>query len=376
MEQPARKHFIVYGKGLSTDLVDKIAASTNAIQIPTSQGTYIGQGMPFVEFWPRVAGFNEDQIRDEKKKLDGSVVTIVQSVGRPYSENFAYAKLAANNAKRFGAKVVNVVFPFYDLREDKDYPNRGTSFANPMFAEELAAAGVDHVTFMAPHSKAGVEQFRKVFGKNVSVVEMPEIMVPLLKERFGDDVDNVVNAAPDGWNKPTDQAFSCAVDIAKSMHGEERYEGHLFGIEKERKAAGESQILSFHGNVDGKTAVLADDMIDGGGTMVHAAEQANAHGAKKIYTAAPHGIFSKTLSPLLAAHSKDGNLLIEQVITTNTLPVEDAIGEVRSQFPSIRDRVVVADVSPFVVREMEKVAGMADQVARESQANRRTAISK
>jgi hypothetical protein len=64
------------------------------------------------------------------------------------------------------------------------------------------------------------------------------------------------------------------------------------------------------------------------------------------------------------------------VITTNTLPVEDAIGEVRSQFPSIRDRVVVADVSPFVVREMEKVAGMADQVARESQANRRTAISK
>ena len=375
MAAPDRKHFVVFGKGLSMGLIENIAQSTQATEIPTSQGTYIDGGMPYVEFWPKVAGFNEDQIRDGKQQLEGSVVTIVQSVGRPYAENFAYAKLAANNAKRFGAKAVHMVFPFYDLREDKDYPNRGTSFANPMFAKELASAGVDYVTFIAPHSKAGVEQFAETFGKNISVVEMPDIMVPLLKEKFGPDASNVVNGAPDGWNKPTDQAFSCAVEIAKSLHGEDDPQSHMFGIEKERQAAGQSHVVSFHGDVAGKTVVLADDMFDGGGTSIHAAEQADNHGAKEIFTAAPHGIFSKGLAPFLAARNKDGSLLVKQVVTTNTLPVENAIAEARSKFPNVRDRVLVADVSPFIVAEMDKVVAMADQVARESQANQRKAAN-
>ena len=371
MASPERKHFVVFGKGLSMGLIENIAKSTQATEIPTSQGTFIKDGMPFVEFWPKVAGFTEEQILTEKEKCKGSVVTIVQSVGRPYAENFAYAKLAANNAKSFGAKAVHMVFPFYDLRDDKAYPNRGTSFSNPMYARELHDAGVDYVTFIAPHSKAGVEQFAKEFGKNVSVVEMPDIMVPLLKDKFGQDADNVVNGAPDGWNKQDDQAFSCAVKIAESLHGGTDPKSHMFGIEKKREEPGVSIPLSFHGNVAGKTAVLADDMFDGGGTSIHGAEQADKHGAAEVYTAAPHGIFSKGLDPFLAARNKDGGLLIKQVITTNTLPVEDAIAEARSKFPNIRDRVLVADVSPFIVAEMDKVVRMADRVAIESQANRR-----
>lgn len=366
-----KKHFIVYGKGLSLDLIENIAKQTKATEIPTSQGTYIDQGMPYVEFWPRVAGYSEEQIENAKTELKGSTVTIVQSVGRPYAENFAYAKLAANNAKRFGAKNVHMIFPFYDLREDKDYPDRGTSFANPIFAKELADAGVDYVTFMAPHSKAGVEQFRQVFGKNVSVIEMPEIMVPLLKEKFGDEAHNIANGAPDGWNKPNDQAFSCAVDIAKALHGKSDHQQHMFGIEKERTGVGESHVHAFHGNVEGKTAVLADDMFDGGGTSIHAAQQADKHGAKGVYTAAPHGIFSKGLAPFLAARDKGGGLLIDQVITTNTLPVEKAIADARSQFPNIRERIHVADVSPLIVREMERVASMDNQIAIESAKNKR-----
>lgn len=180
----------------------------------------------------------------------------------------------------------------------------------------------------------------------------------------------MVNGAPDGWNKPTDQAFGCAVAIAKALHGED-YQQHLFGIEKQRTGVGQSNILSFHGDVHGKIAITADDMFDGGGTSIHAAEQARAHGAAQTFVAATHGIFSKSLSPFLAARDANGELLIQQVITTNTLPVERAVAEVRSQFPNIRDRILVADVSPFVVREMELVLARADQIAREAAANQR-----
>ena len=93
-----KRHFVVFGKGLSLGLIENIAKHTSATEIPTSQGTYIEGGMPYVEFWPKVAGFNEPQVQEEKKKLEGSIVSIVQSVGRPYAENFAYAKLAADNA--------------------------------------------------------------------------------------------------------------------------------------------------------------------------------------------------------------------------------------------------------------------------------------
>ena len=370
-----RKHFVVYGAGLSLGLTDNIAASTNAVEIPSSQGTYISGGQPFVEFWPKTAGYTDEQIRDNKASMNGSVVTIVQSIGPNYSENFAYAKLAADDAKRFGAKVVHMVFPFYDLREDKDFPNRGTSFANPIYAKELVAAGVDFVTFMAPHSKAGVAQFAKVFGKNISVVELQEILVPVIQRKFGGDVTHVVNGAPDGWNKQDDQALGCAFAIAEALHGNNSNE-HLFGIEKHRIRPGESVSKWAHGNVAGKIVITADDMFDGGGTSIDAGILASDNGAAQVYLTAGHGIFSKGLAPFLSAKTSDGAPLVTQVITTNTLAVEEAIKAARRQFPNIKDRVLVADVSSFVVREMKHVLAMADQVARESMANKRNAIER
>ena len=366
MSEEKPKHFIVYGHGVSMSLIENIAATnTTATEIPTSQGLYPA-GRPFVEFWPKVAGYGEEEITANLAGIKNSVVTIVQSVGKPYADNFTFAKLAANNAKRFGARIVHMVFPFLDLREDKEYSDRGTSFANPIDARELAAAGADFVTFMAPHSKAGVEQYKQVFGRNISIVEMPEIIIPILKERFKDKIPTLVNGAPDGWNKPGDQAFQCAIDIATALHGDGEHSPHLFGIEKIRSDVGVSRAVSFHGNVGGKIALSADDMFDGGGTSIHAAEEADAHGAAETYTIAAHGLFSKTLAPFLAARNKAGGLLINQVITTNTLPVERSIEEVRRQFPNIKDRIHVADVSSFVNREIIRVLDQAEHIAREA----------
>lgn len=366
MENEKPASYILYGPGTSIGLIEKMAARTSAIEIPTSQNTYIPQGQPFAEFWPGVAGWTEEQVVEEKRKLEGKTVTIVQAVGRPYAENFYYAKLAANNAKRFGAAFVHMIFPFYDLREDKDFPQRGTSFANPMAAAELAMAGVDYVTFIAPHSKAGVTQFAKVFGRNISTVELPDIMIPIMREKFGSNIGNLANGAPDGWNKQTDQAFSCAVQIAKELHGEETHLKHMFGIEKIHHANGETNSVSFTGDVKGKTVVSADDMFDGGSTSIDGGKLADKAGAAEIYLAAPHGIFSKGLARFLAARNEAGGLLVKQVITTNTLKVEDAITAARSQFPNIRERMAVYDVSPFIERERLKVLENLPQHLREA----------
>ena len=365
MEGNQRKHFVILGRGLSGNLMKGVSEGCEGAKIiATSQGTYSPDGATFAEFWPKVARYTSEEIAQQKLEMQGSVVTIVQSVGPNYSENWEYVKHAVDDARRFGAKTINVIFPFFDLREDKDLPDRGTSLANPRYARELAMAGADHVTFMAPHSKAGVRQFAEIFGSNVSVVEMSEIMIPACKKMFGGNLGKLINGAPDGWNKPGDQAVECAKSIANALHGTDK--GKLFGIVKERTAPGVSSIVDFIGDVQGKNTVLADDMFAGGDTTIHAGQRLDQEGAALVIPMAAHGLFLKGLAPFLSARNSKGMSLFESIITTNSLPVEKAMDEARFMFPDVDNRVNVIDLSPLVRREIARgyeLANTTDRVA-------------
>jgi len=100
------------------------------------------------------------------------------------------------------------------------------------------------------------------------------------------------------------------------------------------------QVHELVGDVEGRTCVLVDDMIDTGGTIVQAAQALKDNGAKEIIVAATHPI----LSGPAAARLKDSP--ISEVVVTNTLPIPPA-----HQFPTLK----VLSIAPLIARAIREV---------------------
>ena len=86
-------------------------------------------------------------------------------------------------------------------------------------------------------------------------------------------------------------------------------------IDKRRAGPNESKVMNIIGEVDGKTAVILDDMVDTAGTMVQAANALRESGAKRVFACATHPVLS---GPAIDRLEKSG---IEQLVVTNTIPL-------------------------------------------------------
>ncbi len=115
-----------------------------------------------------------------------------------------------------------------------------------MFAREIKQSGADHITIVTPHSNAGVEQIREHFGKNVELIKASDLFIEHIKKQYEGKLDKLSIGAPDGHNKPNDQAVNRAKKIAQAIYGDD-WQSHFFSIEKERLGPGRAIIKQAHG---------------------------------------------------------------------------------------------------------------------------------
>ena len=371
--KPDPNHYLILQKGLSSHVIDALTERFGEENIiPASMGKFPG-GAEFVENHP----FSRNDFAKNHEKIQGSIVTIVQSTGEPCAENLFYAKLAAENAKRAGAKIVQGVFPFQEyMRQEKDELNinRFSSMANQLVVKELAMAGFDYVSLVTPHSQEGIDQYKEIFGNNFSYVQATDVYAEYFKQKYGASMENLVIGAPDGMDKPNDQGQKRAEDIAKALFGD-NYAEHMFAIQKTRRGPGVSEITGFRGEVQGKIAVIIDDMIDSGGTMVHAAEELKKRGAIEVDASAVHGIFSKGLPEILRHRDINDRFFVDKAIVSNTLPVERKIDEAKFELPGVNKRVEIIDISKHLVKEIEQMVQKQALVIAESQKVRKNLSS-
>ena len=257
---------------------------------------YIGQSLTKAE----VFKFNNDntfvRILENVRERD---VFIIQPTSFPVNDNIMELLIMIDAAKRASAGRITAVIPYfsYARTDKKDQPR--VPITGRLIADLITTAGADRVMLMDLH--AG--QVQGFFSSTVDELTA----LPILARYFFDKkIDNIIVVSPDtgGTKRARDFASKLRAPLAII---EKRRIGNKDTVES----------LNIIGSVDGMTAIVFDDEINTGGTMISAGEILIKNGAEQVYVSATHGIFpNDSLKKLL--DSSD----IKEVVVTNTLPIE------------------------------------------------------
>jgi ribose-phosphate pyrophosphokinase len=183
--------------------------------------------------------------------------------------------IAIDAAKRGSAKRITAVIPYYGYaRQDRKTGPR-TPITAKLVANLITSAGADRVLTMDLH--AG--QIQGFFDIPVDNIFSAREIIPDIREKFSKNND-LVMTSPDVGGVVRARAFA------------KRLGAGLAIADKRRDKAGSSEVMHIIGEVENKTCILLDDIVDSAGTLCNAAKALKEHGAKEIYSYIAHGVLS------------------------------------------------------------------------------------
>jgi len=234
------------------------------------------------------------------ENVRGRDVYVIQSTCRPVNDTLMELLIMIDALKRASAKEVTAVVPYYGYsRQDRKVAPR-TPISAKLVADLFAAAGATRVVSMDLH--AG--QIQGFFDIPFDNLFSSPVIVEHITKHVGSGSD-IVMVSPDAGGVERARAYAKRLDASVAM------------IDKRRTAPNVAKAMNVIGEVDGKTVVILDDMIDTAGTLTEAAHAVLERGAKKVYAAATHGVLSGP------AIDRIQNSLIEKVIVTDTIPLSE-----------------------------------------------------
>ena len=233
---------------------------------------------------------------DIGENVRGADVFIVQPTCPPVNDHLVELLVLMDALKRSSANRVTAVIPYYGYaRQDRKVLPRAPITAK-LVADLLTAAGVSRILTMDLH--AG--QIQGFFNIPVDHLYAAPVMLEYIKVNWDNDI---VIVSPDAGGVERARAFA------------KRLNASLAIIDKRRAGPNDSKVMNIIGDVEGKTAVLLDDMVDTGGTMVQGADALRGSGAKRVFACATHPVLS---GPAIERLEKS---VIEQLVVTNTIPL-------------------------------------------------------
>lgn len=252
--------------------------------------------------------FKNDECRIEiRENVRGAEVFVLQSICNSPSgsvnDSLMELLLMIDALRRASANRITAVVPYYGYaKQDKKTKGREPISAK-LVANMLEVAGAERLVTLDLHAA----QIQGFFNIPVDNLTAAPTLCNYLKNQ-GLQGDGVVVVSPDAGGVPRAETFA------------KRLKSTLAVIIKRRPEPDVSEVTHIVGDVQGKVAVVVDDMISTGGTLVKAAEALMKRGATDVYTLATHGIFAGDAVKQFAGSP------IRRVIITDTIP-HDMTGE-------------------------------------------------
>lgn len=232
------------------------------------------------------------------ENIRGGDVFVLQSTCTPVNDNLMQLLIIMDALRRASAKRITSVIPYYGYgRQDRKVKPRVPITAK-LVADLITVSGANRVVSIDLH--AG--QIQGYFNIPVDNIYAAPILLKHIQDNFD---DNLVMVAPDAGGVERARAFAKRLDTSLAF------------IDKRRDAPNVAEAMNIIGEVEGRTAVLLDDMVDTAGTLTQAATALKNRGAAKIYACCTH--------PVLTGPSVERieESPIDDVVVTDTIPLSE-----------------------------------------------------
>ena len=247
-----------------------------------------------------VKNFSDGEINVEiDESVRGMDVFVIQSICAPVNNNLMELLILIDALRRASSERITAVLPYYGYaRQDRKVSPRAPITAK-LVADLITAAGASRILAVDLH--AG--QIQGFFNIPVDHLFAAPVLLDYLKHLKND----IVIVSPDAGGVERARAYAKRLNTSLAI------------IDKRREAPNVSQVMNIIGDVSGMVAVLVDDLVDTGGTLVGAAYALVEKGAKAVYACCTHPVFSGRAVEVLEESP------IKEMIVTDTIPLrEDA----------------------------------------------------
>ena len=247
----------------------------------------------------KVDKFSDGEVTVElNENVRGKDVFVLQSTCEPTNDNLMELLLTIDALRRASASRITAVVPYFGYaRQDRRVRSSRVPISAKVVADMMVSVGVDRVLTVDLHA----EQIQGFFTCPVdNVYASPVLNDDITASKFKD----VVVVSPDIGGVVRARAIAKQLDDAD-----------LAIIDKRRPRANESEVMNLIGDVEGRTAIMVDDMVDTAGTLCSAANALKERGAKKVVAYCTHAVLSgKALENVR-------NSQLDELVVTDTIPL-------------------------------------------------------
>lgn len=248
-----------------------------------------------------VGRFSDGEVNVElNENVRGKDVFILQPTCAPTNDNLMELIVMADALRRSSASRITAVVPYFGYaRQDRRPRSARVAISAKVVADMLDTVGVDRLLTVDLHA----DQIQGFFDIPVDNVYGTPLFVADIERQKHDDLMVV---SPDVGGVVRARA------LAKQLN-----DADLAIIDKRRPKANESQVMHIIGEVEGRTCVLVDDIVDTAGTLCKAAQALKDHGAAKVIAYCTH--------PVLSGPAIDNisNSAMDQLVVTDTIPLSE-----------------------------------------------------
>lgn len=251
-----------------------------------------------------VGSFSDGEVAVEiNENVRGHDVFIIQSTCQPTNDNLMELVILADALRRASATRITAVIPYFGYsRQDRRVRSARVPISAKVVADMISGVGIDRVMTVDLHA----DQVQGFFNIPVdNVYASPVLLTDIVRQNH----KNLTVVSPDVGGVVRARAFAKQLDDAD-----------LAIIDKRRPQANEAQVMNIIGDVEGRTCVIVDDMVDTAGTLCKAADALKDHGAEKVVAYCTHAVLSGK-----AIDNISGSTL-DELVVTDTIPLtEDAL---------------------------------------------------